>query len=354
MLDAALATVQVVPEEEGVGRGDDLRGSTYGELTVLHAVEKREQSSAWLCLCTCGRYATRTTGQLKYSVTLGSKPCCVVCRDELYHGLILDKRAQRVEQHIRLFLDSGTLWHPAVLERLRVEIRDDMRLLLGDWDPPKAEKTLKVDTEVGLEEMDEAAGEDEEWSEELGTAAPWWDEGFRKQPKSTLQLGWSNETAEEKEARLQLADERAAAEEARAAARKLAVNEARRNKRRLEKQAAEDEMNILKSKARDAIAESIAKTGIRPAKIRVLKLHAEPKAPACFGKLFLATEKDCQSCLIAPACKTNHDRQPVPPCFGYFARDAHECVGGNGRPACDLMGRCSNAKNRHITAMENK
>ena len=68
--------------------------------------------------------------------------------------------------------------------------------------------------------------------------------------------------------------------------------------------------------------------------------------PSCFGELFVKTEKDCQGCLLALACKK--EQRNVPSCFGSFDGNVNECVGTTRSLACAIGARCSNARNGHI------
>jgi len=76
------------------------------------------------------------------------------------------------------------------------------------------------------------------------------------------------------------------------------------------------------------------------------------QVPHCFSNLFVGTEKSCQGCSLATPCKK--EQANVPGCFGQFDGNADECAGTPLSLACEIMARCSNAKNRHITTTESQ
>ena len=57
----------------------DISGDTFGDLTALRPVDRRDGNIVWTCLCSCGGTALRTVRQLRASVRQGNSPACREC-----------------------------------------------------------------------------------------------------------------------------------------------------------------------------------------------------------------------------------------------------------------------------------
>lgn len=145
----------------GSPQAHDISGQRFGELVAIKPTTVRNHCGVvWFCKCDCGNDALRTVATLRYSVRIGRKPCCAVCRDELRRGLLRVLRQHRHEDriawaHSRSAL--GELYAPTWEEVTATLIRDDIADELGFAPEP------------GLPNF-EAASEPDHWSETQDTA----------------------------------------------------------------------------------------------------------------------------------------------------------------------------------------
>lgn len=56
-------------DEIPVGNAVNLKGQTFGKLTVLYRVKNENRKTRWKCLCECGNYSTPTADNLKRGVS---------------------------------------------------------------------------------------------------------------------------------------------------------------------------------------------------------------------------------------------------------------------------------------------
>lgn len=116
-------------------RGAVAIGETFGDLTVgrmLGHNHRREQ--LWLCRCSCGGAAIRSTGALRGSVRRRSAPCCRRCHVELWGGVVIERRREHAAAWLGLWDRYGTLWSQATFDRIGRDIREKVGAEMGGWD----------------------------------------------------------------------------------------------------------------------------------------------------------------------------------------------------------------------------
>lgn len=111
----------------------DLVGQRFGDLTVIREDCRRDGNVVWLCECSCGGSALRTTARLRYAVKCGQVPCCRVCHEELMAGvreagrrMWRERRARTRELYRILWDEHGTLYSGEATARLEAEIAGDL------------------------------------------------------------------------------------------------------------------------------------------------------------------------------------------------------------------------------------
>jgi hypothetical protein len=114
-------------------------GMVFGELTVEALEGIGEKGRVWICRCSCGRAAVRSTQYLNNAVRSGAQPSCAECRRELIEGRREVLRQQLAEGYRKQWVDYGTLWLPSQIEHLATDVRaaleEEFGAIVEEWTP---------------------------------------------------------------------------------------------------------------------------------------------------------------------------------------------------------------------------
>jgi len=117
------------------------RGEKFGELTALEDIGRTEnRERLWMCKCSCGGEAIRTSSALTASVRAGYKPCCWKCLTELRGGQRASRTETSREAFRKQFIDFRTLWTAPQIASLMRGVLEDLQAEFGPLDeenPPR-------------------------------------------------------------------------------------------------------------------------------------------------------------------------------------------------------------------------
>jgi hypothetical protein len=123
-----------------IGRGIDISGQRFGELTALWVTSRDEKGHVvWLMQCDCGRYAERTAASVRLSARNGHHPRCSECLAEVNGGRLAAREVTNRQRYIDRFRQSGTLYSDFDDDLLCEEISHELSNASGfsiETDPP--------------------------------------------------------------------------------------------------------------------------------------------------------------------------------------------------------------------------
>jgi hypothetical protein len=118
----------------------EMQRQPWGDLSVLDEVGRTHCGlKLWLCTCSCGHKALRTTTRLRRAVKDGQTSMCLECLRELRSGLHIEYVDRRRQFFRQIWDKFHTLYLDVHLRKMELDIYEESELPYQDHDVPNTD-----------------------------------------------------------------------------------------------------------------------------------------------------------------------------------------------------------------------